>query len=77
MGDRLLIILLYVHAVCTLACDPGYSLTQDCTCTITDICVADNPCKNGALCFQLEPFDTSDYMCNCTSNFIGENCTGI
>ena len=60
---------------CGLNCADGYTLNSTlCSCVLTDICVADNPCTNGA-CELISSPDR--YTCNCTgTNYMGTNCSG-
>ena len=57
------------------SCSDGHSLNSNlCSCVLTDICVADNPCTNG-VCELISSPD--HYICNCTgTNYMGTNCSG-
>ncbi len=44
-----------------------------CSCVLTDICVADNPCTNGVCELVSSP---DQYTCNCTgTNYMGTLCS--
>ena len=60
---------------CSISCLDGYTLNSTlCSCTLTDICVADNPCTNGVCELVSSP---DQYTCNCTgTNYMGTNCSG-
>ena len=65
--------------VCGLSdssCSDGHSLNSNlCSCVLTDICVADNPCTNGVCELISSPHQ---YTCNCTgTNYMGTNCSGV
>ncbi len=79
-------IALYCHSVLSLFsplacgltdCADGYTLNSAmCSCELTDICVADNPCTNNGVCELVSSPD--NYTCNCTgTNYMGTNCTGV
>ena len=61
---------------CGLSCGDGYNFNSiSCTCDLTDICQADNPCANHAICTLVSSPD--QYTCDCTgTNFMGTNCLG-
>ena len=62
-------------AVCGLTCSSGYTLDSiSCTCDLSDICLADNPCANGVCTLVSAP---DQYTCDCTgTNYMGTNCLG-
>ncbi len=59
--------------VCQNACDvPACSYDNGDCLAVNNPCV-DNPCQNGGRCIN----DVgSQYQCNCTSDYCGENCEG-
>ena len=61
---------------CTFTCPlRGYVLAEDsCTCNISNICLADNPCRNGGECLLTTPPD--QFQCDCEgTGFTGEQCS--
>ena len=61
---------------CSISCLDGHTLNPTvCSCVLTDICVADNPCTNGVCELVSSP---DQYTCDCTgTNYMGTNCSGI
>ena len=57
-------------------CADGYVFNSTlCSCVLTDICVAYNPCTNG-VCELVN--STDNYTCNCTGTiYTGTNCSGV
>ena len=60
---------------CSISCLDGHTVNSTvCSCVLTDICVADNPCINGVCELVSSP---DQYTCNCTgTNYMGTNCSG-
>ena len=62
-------------SVCNNTCPVGYEASSSCdSCTLADICEAEQPCSNGGTC--LLDYPPADYYCECTDNFNGTNCMG-
>ncbi len=59
-----------------LDCADGYTLNSTlCSCKLSNICVADNPCTNNGACELVSSPD--QYTCDCTgTNYMGTLCSG-
>ena len=58
---------------CSICGDPGLAPNDDCSgCVVTDICLANNPCRNNGNC-TLNGGPNS-YTCECPPEFTGTNC---
>ena len=71
------IITVFSPLACGLTdCSDGYVFNSTlCSCVLTDICVADNPCSNG-VCELVN--STDNYTCNCTgTDYTGTTCSGV
>ena len=71
------LVIMLALLVCSLNCSEGFIIDDNCqACSLSNICLADNPCQNSAICVLQAPPD--NYTCDCSgTNYIGDNCTGI
>ena len=66
----------FLSIACGVVCDPGYMFnSSQCSCILTDTCLANTPCANNGTCVLGS--SSKRYTCNCTgTNFMGVNCSG-
>lgn len=69
----------WMYIVCNITCPNGYSAIngETCSCQLTDICEAEQPCQNGGTCILTDSFpNRTSYECNCGNLYTDANCTG-
>ena len=61
---------------CGIVCDQGYMLnSSQCSCILTDTCLANTQCANNGTCVLGSSPDNYTFDCTGT-NFMGGNCLG-